>query len=229
MRSFRAFTIIELLVVISIIALLIALLLPGLGRSRENARRVKDASNQRQIAIAATAYADENAGWWPQGRREGGGDDYVWIRYQTWLLLRDKYGIVEEAAHCQSVGLQPWMFQFHSGTGSYLGFIYWARRDDVTVGQVYTTPKRIGGGKGERPTSQTLLNCFHFWSSPMSHPWGSVLPHVGTSSRSLPPGGPIDPAPEGMVVCFLDSSATWTPWDQLKSMNQVDVMWYSPR
>jgi prepilin-type N-terminal cleavage/methylation domain-containing protein len=54
------FTLIELLVVISIIALLIAILLPVLGSAREAARQSICSSNQRQLAIAATAFATEN-------------------------------------------------------------------------------------------------------------------------------------------------------------------------
>ena len=48
----HAFTLVELLVVISIVALLIALLLPSIKRSRENARVVVCASNLRQLNIA---------------------------------------------------------------------------------------------------------------------------------------------------------------------------------
>lgn len=58
--SARAFTLLELLIVVAVIALLLGILLPSLAAARESARAAACASNLRQIVHACTMYADAN-------------------------------------------------------------------------------------------------------------------------------------------------------------------------
>ena len=59
-RVNKGFTLIELLVVIAIIAILAAILFPVFSKAREKARQTTCTSNQKQIALAAAMYSQEN-------------------------------------------------------------------------------------------------------------------------------------------------------------------------
>jgi prepilin-type N-terminal cleavage/methylation domain-containing protein/prepilin-type processing-associated H-X9-DG protein len=72
----KGFTLIELLVVVAIIALLISILLPSMSDAREQARRVKCASNLRGIALGTLTSADQNRGYYPVGVDDGGAGPY---------------------------------------------------------------------------------------------------------------------------------------------------------
>jgi prepilin-type N-terminal cleavage/methylation domain-containing protein/prepilin-type processing-associated H-X9-DG protein len=77
-----AFTLVELLVVIGIIAILVSVLLPTLSRARESANRISCMSNLKQVATAMFMYTEENHGWFPccavfgNGLGYGAGVDY---------------------------------------------------------------------------------------------------------------------------------------------------------
>ncbi len=64
-RSRRAFTLVELLVVIGIIAVLISILLPALNRAREQAKTTQCMANLKQIANGFVMYANDNRGYIP--------------------------------------------------------------------------------------------------------------------------------------------------------------------
>jgi prepilin-type processing-associated H-X9-DG protein len=91
MRRRRAFTVVELLVVVGVVALLVAVLLPALTAARERVRRVHCAANLRRLALAALAYADQNRGLMP-GVGAAPQQVHDWVYWDDAGLFDDRDG-----------------------------------------------------------------------------------------------------------------------------------------
>lgn len=116
----RGFSLIELLVVVSIISLLSAILLPSLAKARRYSKAASCLSNFRQIAMGMQSYSQSYQGWLPAGpadqllyvnvdsseaspeysdeKREGGGWRAVLYTPWQWGGRRARWNYLEDAS-----------------------------------------------------------------------------------------------------------------------------------
>jgi prepilin-type N-terminal cleavage/methylation domain-containing protein/prepilin-type processing-associated H-X9-DG protein len=88
-KKISGFTLVELLVVISIIALLVSILMPALGKARAQARQVLCASNLKQIGLGIEIFVADSEGFkYPQQRLPVGTWNVGEQENHWWLAIR---------------------------------------------------------------------------------------------------------------------------------------------
>jgi type II secretory pathway pseudopilin PulG len=170
---------IELLVVISIIALLIAILLPALGAARESARAVKCASNLKQVGILTEIYANDYDGFAPPTGLHGTAEGFV----NPWATDGFVSRLIQNAypAVFKQFTSQDTLLEFYRGQGS---IFVCPSYEDAGVGAKSYLGTRLPGHVQGNSSAQTFVlpaSTYHNVASPsetftaVEH-WVSTIP-----------------------------------------------------
>lgn len=134
-RLRRAFTLLELLVVIAVLGVLLAILLPSLNAARQVAKRAACGSNLRAIAIGWSLYLDDHQGRFYQGERAN--QDYGgWRGIEGWYprVLNHCVGLPGDIPDEKSAGV----FHCPADRGGVLGRFFLQKAVHV-LGTSYQT------------------------------------------------------------------------------------------
>ena len=151
------FTLIELLVTIAILSVLIAILLPSLQQSRENARRVMCASNVQQFCMALTVYASDHASFVPHDTWPAPWDGDQQSRMELYHSYANDSADIFDCPNMPTVfarEIETFPSNYGLGTRLYWGYGYLARarNQDVTYTPPYPLPDTL-----ETASSTTVL------------------------------------------------------------------------
>ncbi|MEX2673234.1 MAG: type II secretion system protein [Phycisphaeraceae bacterium] len=148
-RRVRGFTLIELLVVVGIIALLMAILLPALGRARQEALKVQCAANLRQWGTSLHMWGSDNnnnllaASTWSDGNTAGRNQAIMHInrRVDEWAQIHEFFDGYLEAFDAANIAERANSLQFCPTVGDQ------RRADpDANLGYGYLPNRPTGAG-----------------------------------------------------------------------------------
>ena len=169
-RTHNAFTLVELLVVIGIIALLIAVLLPALAQARSQAKAVSCLSNVRQLATAVQMYANDYQRFigFPNWQVDGRNADRKTLLYP--YLAQGKY-------NDDTAGTQVWNCPANDRPEAEASYGFNTNYNWVKFVQIRRSAEKVAlcdAGLMDQPARQPSLS---------THCWSPGKPSTATSCR----------------------------------------------
>ena len=241
-RARRGFTLVELLVVIGIIALLVSILLPALQSANEQAKKVKCASNLRNIGQSIHMYASDNKGKLPQ--HTGNAVYWLWDLPNRTRDAMLKSGNQRDTLYCPSNERQNadelWNYGGNNPNGyTVSGYFFLMRRPAGGLPQLLAfgvTPQlrldyletitdkqpqanRTSPADIELAADATLSNTVNLKTARFSAVQGGwPEPHWSNHLKgTMATGGNI---------LFLDGHVTWRPLTQMKVWLTNPPQWF---
>jgi prepilin-type processing-associated H-X9-DG protein len=220
LRARRAFSLVELLVLIAIVAVLIALLMPSLAGAREGARRTACLANLHQTAAALHNYANQNRAKLPV---HDGPSRYLWdLPFATRDALLES-GCARRTLYCPGYADQDTDDSYLAQAGYCVSGYFWmTKRLDpgmppLVNGHGYQRVITVlGSTQVEVVADVNASQQLHFAGIADEASLAHASNHL---RRDLPAGG---------NVLYLDGHAAWRPFsDMAVHCIRGDVfMWY---
>jgi prepilin-type processing-associated H-X9-DG protein len=233
-RRVRAFSLVELLVVIGLITVMLSLLLPAMGRARAAARATSCLSNLRQVGTALQLYSVENRSQlFYYNLYSPAAPEAAWNGY--WLGVAEKYGVKGEALLCPSaVEISQHTQGYGSGATAWTG----EPSKEATVLKLNKTTFRVGSygynqnlAYGEDGVI-SMLALKNLSDIPVIFDCAWIDAQPANQAESFP----VDPPPDlsgnvddgsphhwrfliarhgrGINVAFADGSGRWVPLEE---------------
>jgi prepilin-type N-terminal cleavage/methylation domain-containing protein len=219
-----AFTLVELLVVIAVIAILAALLLPALSASKEKAARTVCKNKVRQFYLVLHMYAMDNQETFPSGVRDDGDDAVGWISSAARKALVEYAKGSEDFLFCPNLNVPTLWGKpggcYAPGHGYIIGYFnLWGHVDLGSAWGGYTdwtSPQKLTEGP-----KLALTADHNFWCPADKY---TMTPHGarGAILRGAPygtaPSGGCPPEGIGAAgghVGTLDGAVAWKPIRQM--------------
>ncbi|MDR1279317.1 MAG: DUF1559 domain-containing protein [Opitutaceae bacterium] len=225
----RAFTLIELLTVITIIGILAGIIIPTVGRVRESARRADCVSNMRQIGQALFLYTQDHKNHLPPVSTTWPADDqtdtwcyaiWTYARYDKNSFVAGANDFVNDATHqsrnlfqCRNTSAKPIYAPLVTSQGT--GWACYGLNDGPLYGTdapTKTTPVALHLVETPSKTAMILESRF-YWAN--DYAWSryfGLLPHDGASN-----------------IAFYDGHVELKKWPEIQTRGGQERLFWCGR